>query len=49
MNTETETLVTAMPDYACSDNDRITVVVTGFIRNGKVVKMAIRHGHISEK
>lgn len=45
MNATTETLVTAMPDYACRDNGRITVVVTGSIRDGKVVKITVRHGH----
>ena len=48
MNTETETLVTIIPDYACRENEDMTVITTCSIRNGKVVKVIIQHGHVAK-
>ena len=47
MNVERETLVAIVPDYACRDNADVTVVVTGSIKNGKVVKIKIQYGRIN--
>lgn len=48
MNIETETLVTIIPDYACRENEAMTVITTCGIRNGKVVKVTIQHGHVAK-
>lgn len=47
MNVERETLVAFVPDYACRDNADTTVMATGSIQNGKVVKIRIQYGRIN--